>query len=71
MLMRKLILTCREAAVLMLMQQDRRLSWRERFGLRVHLFVCRACPRFARQLDLMRSAMGRWRTYSERIEDGD
>jgi hypothetical protein len=33
--------------------------------VRQHLRVCAACPRFSRQVALMREAMGRWRRYSE------
>lgn len=60
----KLRLNCREATRLVLQGEDRRLSGGERLALRLHLVVCRACPRFVRQVALMRSAVGRWKHYS-------
>lgn len=69
--MSKIRLTCRESTRLLLTRQDRRLPWQERLRLRLHLVVCKACPRVARQLDLMRSAMGAWARYAEGSgEDG-
>jgi hypothetical protein len=64
-------LTCRQATKLLLSRQDRHLPWRERMRLRLHLIVCKACPRVARQLDLMRSAMGKWARYAEDAGEGD
>jgi hypothetical protein len=58
-------LTCRDATRLVLEGEDRRLGAAERLRLRLHLLVCRHCPRFVRQVELMRGAMGRWRTYAE------
>jgi hypothetical protein len=58
-------LTCREATRLVLEGEDRRLAWGERLALRIHLLMCRACPRFVRQVQFMRSAMGRWKQYAE------
>ena len=34
---------CREAARLLSEQRDRRLPWRTRVALRVHLFLCGLC----------------------------
>jgi hypothetical protein len=55
---------CREVTRLVLAGEDRRLGWFERLLVRSHLRVCGACPRFARQVALMREAMGRWRRYA-------
>jgi hypothetical protein len=33
--------------------------------LRTHLKVCQACPRFTRQVELMRRALPRWRAYRD------
>ena len=41
--------------------RDRRFTWRERVKLTLHLRVCTACTRFARQLAVMREAMNRYR----------
>lgn len=57
--------SCREVTRLVLAGEDRRLGWFERLLVRQHLRVCAACPRFARQVALMRGAMGRWRHYAD------
>jgi predicted anti-sigma-YlaC factor YlaD len=56
---------CREVTRLVLAGEDRAFSWFERLLVRQHLRVCDACPRFSRQVALMREAMGRWRRYSD------
>jgi hypothetical protein len=56
---------CREVTRLVLAGEDRALNWFERLLVRQHLRVCGACPRFSRQVALMREAMGRWRRYSD------
>jgi hypothetical protein len=38
---------------------DRRLSWRQRLCLRLHLIMCRVCPAVRRQLLLLREAARR------------
>jgi hypothetical protein len=53
--------TCKEAAALLVAREDRPLPTVERLALRLHLAACAACPRFARQLSLMREALTRWR----------
>lgn len=55
--------TCKEAAALMIAQEDRVLPWVERFRLRVHLTICAACPGFERQVLTMRNVMKQWRNY--------
>ena len=59
-------LTCRDATRLVLAGEDRRLTAGERVRLRLHLLVCRLCPRFVRQVDFMRRALGQWKHYAER-----
>jgi hypothetical protein len=56
------LLSCKEATRLMSQAEDRRLSGGERIKLRLHLYACVACSRFARQLALMREAVARFRT---------
>ena len=56
------MLSCQEVSRLLSQGQDRSLSWRERVKLQLHLRVCTACTRFARQLAAMREAMERYRT---------
>jgi hypothetical protein len=58
-------INCREATALVLQGEDRRLGALDRARLRLHLFICGACPRFVRQVGLMRRAMGPWRAYRD------
>jgi hypothetical protein len=60
--------TCRDVTRLVLEGEDRELRWLERWALRSHMLICKACPRFARQVALMRGAVGRWSAYQERGE---
>ena len=57
----KLMITCKEAVDVMVAGEDRALGRGERLVLWLHLRICAACPRFQRQLALMRQAMRRWR----------
>lgn len=54
---------CREATHLVLQGEDQPLGWADRLRLRMHLAICAACPRFVRQVSLMRHAIGSWRAY--------
>ena len=51
------MLSCRQASQLLSQSLDRRLSWQERTGLRLHLMICDVCRRFGRQLLIMRKAV--------------
>lgn len=62
------MINCREATHLVLQGEDQALSWASRLRLRMHLAICVTCPRFVRQVALMRRAMGGWRAYRN---DGD
>jgi predicted anti-sigma-YlaC factor YlaD len=57
--------SCREVTALVLAGEDRALGVFERWVVRAHLKVCDACPRFYRQVQLMRQALPRWRAYRE------
>lgn len=63
--MKSLFRNCREVTALVLGGEDRRLSVLERLAVRLHMQICEACPRFARQVDLMRRALPRWRNYRD------
>lgn len=65
----KWMINCKDATHLVLQGEDRALGWADRLRLRMHLAICTACPRFVRQVALMRQAMGSWRRY--RDEPGD
>jgi predicted anti-sigma-YlaC factor YlaD len=56
---------CREVTALVLAGEDRRLGLFERWVVRAHLEVCQACPRFYRQVALLRQALPRWRAYRD------
>ena len=53
--------SCKEVTALLVAREDRALPWTERVAVRMHLAACSACPRFERQLLVMRSAFARWR----------
>lgn len=53
---RVLSLTCKEATRLQSEAMDRRLSFLEKLGLRVHLLLCKWCRRYGEQLTFLRSA---------------
>ncbi|MGC8508118.1 MAG: zf-HC2 domain-containing protein [Thiomonas sp.] len=61
--------TCREVAALILAREDRTLNPAERLSIRIHFLMCKACPNFAQEVQVMRSALKNWRNYSER-DDG-
>jgi Putative zinc-finger len=60
---------CRETTALVLAGEDRKLGFFERWAVRAHLKVCGACPRFHRQVALMRRALPRWRAYRDGEND--
>ena len=62
--------TCKEAAALLVAREDRDLRLADQVALRLHLAACEACPRFERQLELMRRAFGRWRHQAGEHEPG-
>jgi hypothetical protein len=57
--------SCKDVAALVVAREDRYLSLGERMALRVHMQICKACPKFERQVLTMRNAMKQWRNYSE------
>ncbi len=56
--------TCKDVAHLVVAMQDRPLSLTEGAGLRLHMLICKACPKFEKQFLTLRSAMKQWRNYS-------
>lgn len=59
------MISCEEAAKLISQSLDRPLPVRQRIGLRLHLLMCRVCPRFLRQMRVLRKTA---RRYPEKIE---
>ena len=49
--------TCKRATRLQSEAMDRRLSFSQKLGLRLHLFLCKWCRRYGRQLKFLRSAV--------------
>lgn len=50
------MLSCEEVTHLVSQGLDRRLSWTERWSVRVHQMYCLGCRRFARQIVFLRQA---------------
>ena len=55
--------SCREAAALLIANEDRVISLSDKARVRLHLLACKTCPNFERQLLTMRNAMKQWRNY--------
>lgn len=55
------MISCKEASRLLSERLERRLPFGQRWALRLHLWVCAECRRFARQLNLLRRLLGRAR----------
>ena len=55
------VLNCKNASRLLSQAQEQDLPWTSRMQLRLHLFACEACTRFAMQLKVLREAMRRYR----------
>jgi hypothetical protein len=64
-----LMRNCKEVSALLVAREDRDLPWTERAALRVHMAMCRTCPRFEAQVLTMRNAMRQWRHYSNEAAD--
>ena len=56
--------SCKEAAALLIANEDRLISLDERTRMRLHLLACKTCPNFERELLTMRNAMRQWRNYA-------
>lgn len=53
------MLDCRHATLLISRSMEKRLPFRQRMTLRLHLMLCDACTQFMRQLHLLRAAIER------------
>jgi hypothetical protein len=60
--------TCKEVASLVVAREDRNLNVTEKLALRTHMFICKACPGFERQVLTMRNAMRQWRNYAGNVD---
>lgn len=57
--------TCKEVAALLVAREDRDLGLAERLALRLHLAACDACPKFERQILMLRNGLRQWRNYTD------
>jgi hypothetical protein len=64
-LMAALMRTCREVAAILVAREDRALSLADRLALRIHMALCDTCPKFERQILILRNSMQQWRNYTE------
>jgi hypothetical protein len=64
-------LTCKQATVLLLAQEDRSIAMDDRVALRLHIYACKTCPNFEQQLMIMRKSLKLWRSYSADMDDVD
>lgn len=62
------MMTCKQVSQLVSESLDRQLSWRERIGMRIHLYMCNACSRFAEQMRFLRTVV---RRFAELHAEGD
>ena len=53
------LFTCKDVSKLASEAMDRKLSLRERIGMKLHLWVCAACQRYVKHLRFLRRAAGR------------
>ncbi|WP_227718310.1 zf-HC2 domain-containing protein [Microbulbifer sp. Q7] len=53
-------MNCKQATQLLSLQQERPLSRREKFSLRFHLMLCKACRNFSTQMDSLRTISRRY-----------
>lgn len=62
------MLSCKQASRLISQSLDRKLSLRERIGVRLHLLICDVCTRFSKQLRMMRQYLHHMRDETEQDE---
>jgi hypothetical protein len=63
--------TCKEVTALVIAREDQPLRLGDRLAVRVHMAICDNCPRFAKQVLLMRDVMKPWRNYEFDAESND
>lgn len=57
--MKRVVITCKDAHRMMSEHMDRPLTLGARLRLKLHLSICDACSRVARQFSLIRSSVRR------------
>jgi hypothetical protein len=56
--------TCKQVAAILVAREDRALGLADRLALRLHLAACDACPKFERQMLMLRNGLRQWRNYT-------
>jgi len=51
-----MMMSCKEVSMLVSASLDRRLRPWERLTVRAHLFICKGCTHFSRQMNILRAA---------------
>ena len=51
------MLSCKQSSQLISQSLDRKLTKRELFSLKLHLFICKYCKRFSQQIHSLRVAI--------------
>jgi hypothetical protein len=64
------MLTCQDASRLVSEGQERPLRFGERWGLRLHLWICVNCRRFERQIHSLRRALRKLARHAETDTQG-
>ena len=59
------MLTCKEAAQLLSDSLERKLPLRQRIALRIHLLMCKLCPRFREQILFLKKNLNQFRLEGE------
>jgi len=59
------MLTCKEVSELVSQSPDRPLSFRERFGIKMHLMMCNLCTRFTKQMQFITKATNKFMHHAE------
>jgi hypothetical protein len=62
------MLTCKEVAALASKVLDTQLTWRKHWGMRVHLLLCKLCPRYIEQLRFLHKVVSRLDEHPEAYE---
>lgn len=63
------MMMCKAATRLMSLKQDRKLTFREKVSLRLHLSMCGACRECDRQFTLLHEAGKRYIAAQDHTED--
>ena len=66
-----LVTSCKQAARLVSISFERRLTFREVLAMRIHLWMCKTCTFYKRQISALRSIFIRHEEYFENTPPSD